>query len=218
MWKHACAFTKWVPSNQFMYSNLDYDNQTMTLERFGFIGMDKKCFWGSIGVLWKRPLPVDQILPNTTVEVAPPPPKAPAGPMLIDEGNLYNVKAKKGDCLGTNGKVILITACKKDKSDYWQYFDNGQIKHKKTGLCMSPLNASLKNGVQVQLQKCSGEAKQEWQQLGGAAKNGQFLLQSSANPKQCLDLPGGAGTRGLKAQMYRCIPGAKDNFEYIWQK
>ena len=59
MWKHACAYTKWVPSNQFMYSNLDYDENTMTLERFGFIGMDKKCFWGSIGVLWKRPLPVN---------------------------------------------------------------------------------------------------------------------------------------------------------------
>ena len=59
MWKHACAFTKWVPSNQFMYSGLDYDDKTMTLERFGFIGMDKQCFWGSIGVLWKRPLPVE---------------------------------------------------------------------------------------------------------------------------------------------------------------
>ena len=59
MWKHACAFTKWVPSNQFMYSGLDYNEQTMTLERFGFIGMDKRCYWGSIGVLWKRPLPVE---------------------------------------------------------------------------------------------------------------------------------------------------------------
>ena len=68
MWKHACAFTKWVPSNQFMYANLDYNEATMTLERFGFIGMDKRCFWGSIGVLWKRPLPVDQILPNMTVQ------------------------------------------------------------------------------------------------------------------------------------------------------
>ena len=59
MWKHACAFTKWVPSNQFMYSNLDFNPDTMTLERFGFIGMDKQCFWGSIGLLWKKPLPVD---------------------------------------------------------------------------------------------------------------------------------------------------------------
>ena len=67
MWKHACAFTKWVPSNQFMYSGLDYNPAEMTLERFGFIGMDKRCFWGSIGVLWKRPLPVDQILPNATI-------------------------------------------------------------------------------------------------------------------------------------------------------
>ncbi len=70
MWKHACAYTKWVPSNQFMYSNLDYDNSTMTLERFGFIGMEKKCFWGSIGVLWKRPLPINQILPSNTTTSA----------------------------------------------------------------------------------------------------------------------------------------------------
>ena len=59
MWKYACAYTKWVPSNEFMYANLDYNAETMTLERFGFIGMDRRCFWGSIGVLWKRPLPVE---------------------------------------------------------------------------------------------------------------------------------------------------------------
>ena len=74
MWKHACAFTKWVPSNQFMYANIDYNDETMTLERFGFIGMDRRCFWGSIGVLWKRPLPVEQILPNVTALVEPPTP------------------------------------------------------------------------------------------------------------------------------------------------
>jgi len=77
MWKHACAFTKWVPSNQFMYANLDYNADTMTLERFGFIGMDRRCFWGSIGILWKRPLPVEQILPNITVQVQPAPAPAP---------------------------------------------------------------------------------------------------------------------------------------------
>lgn len=59
MWKEACAYTRWVPSNQFMYADIDYNPDTMTLERFGFIGMDKKCFWGSIGVLWKRPLAVE---------------------------------------------------------------------------------------------------------------------------------------------------------------
>ena len=103
MWKHACAFTKWVPSNQFMYSNLDYDANTMTLERFGFIGMEKKCFWGSIGVLWKRPLPVEQILPNTTIEVNP-----PQGPSVVKEGHLGNMKFAKGDCLGVKGKTILV--------------------------------------------------------------------------------------------------------------
>jgi hypothetical protein len=59
MWKHVCAYTRWIPSNQFMYSGIDYDDNTMTLERFGFIGIDRKCFWGSIGVIWKRPLPVE---------------------------------------------------------------------------------------------------------------------------------------------------------------
>ena len=82
MWKHACAYTKWVPSNQFMYSNLDYDEDTMTLERFGFIGMDKKCYWGSIGVLWKRPLPVEQILPNATLISEAPEPKPKPHPPI----------------------------------------------------------------------------------------------------------------------------------------
>ena len=116
MWKHGCAFTKWVPSNQFMYSNLDYDADTMTLERFGFIGMDKRCYWGSIGVLWKRPLPVEQILPNNTVEVEVKkpvkkpkhPPVKKQGPELIEEGQLFNVKSNKGDCLGTKGKLVQI--------------------------------------------------------------------------------------------------------------
>ena len=57
-WKYACAFTKWIPSNQFMHAGKDYDAKTMTLERFGFIGMDKKCFWGMVGVEWLTPLRV----------------------------------------------------------------------------------------------------------------------------------------------------------------
>lgn len=47
-----------------MFANMVYDPSTMTLERFGLIGTDRKCYWGCIGVLWKRPLPVSQILPN----------------------------------------------------------------------------------------------------------------------------------------------------------
>ena len=34
----------------------------MTLERFGFIGTDKKCFWGMVGVKWITPLKVEQII------------------------------------------------------------------------------------------------------------------------------------------------------------
>jgi hypothetical protein len=36
-----------------MYANLDYNAETMSLERFGFIGMDKHCAWGELGVLWR---------------------------------------------------------------------------------------------------------------------------------------------------------------------
>jgi len=111
MWKHACAFTKWVPSNQFMYSNLDYNPETMTLERFGFIGMDKACFWGSIGVLWKRPLPVEQILPNTTNVVN-------TGPQVVSEGMLYNRKSPKGLCLSKIGMDMKIATCNKARDTF----------------------------------------------------------------------------------------------------
>ena len=51
-WKYACAFTKWVPSNQFLHAGQNYNPATMTLERFGFIGMDLKCEWSLIGSFW----------------------------------------------------------------------------------------------------------------------------------------------------------------------
>ena len=59
-----------MPTNQFLYAgqnNLSlynggvYDPKTMTLERFGFIGMDKRCFWGMVGVKWLTPLKVEQM-------------------------------------------------------------------------------------------------------------------------------------------------------------
>ena len=63
MWKHACAFTKWTPSNQWLWEavqkpalKMRYTPSTMDLSRFGLIGTEKKCFWGMIGVLWKKPL------------------------------------------------------------------------------------------------------------------------------------------------------------------
>ena len=63
-WKYACAFTKWVPTNQFLHdaavgNGPAYDPQTMTLERFGFIGTTKKCYWGMVGVKWVTPLKVE---------------------------------------------------------------------------------------------------------------------------------------------------------------
>ena len=63
-WKYACAFTKWTPTNQFLHAGKKYDAATMTLERFGFIGEEKKCYWGMVGVFWVTPLKVVQIKPK----------------------------------------------------------------------------------------------------------------------------------------------------------
>ena len=127
MWKHACAFTKWVPSNQFMYANLDYNADTMTLERFGFIGMDRRCFWGAIGVLWKRPLPVDQILPNITSIVEPKPEPKPKleydifeiqSLTKVPEGQTNDIEIVKGE--GEDGKDTFHYQFKKRVDNLYQ--------------------------------------------------------------------------------------------------
>jgi len=51
-----------------------YNAEEMTLERFGFIGTDKKCFWGMVGVKWITPLKVEQIIPSPTPAPTPAPP------------------------------------------------------------------------------------------------------------------------------------------------
>ena len=87
-WEYVCAFTKWTPTNQFLNAKRTYVAAEMTLERFGFIGTDKKCFWGMTGVFWLKPLKVDQILPVKKVVKKTKPakkakkttPGAPAGP------------------------------------------------------------------------------------------------------------------------------------------
>lgn len=65
MWKHACAFSKWTPTNQYLHSIKDKQNtvnwKELDLSRFGFIGSDKLCYWGLIAVLWQKPLPVLQV-------------------------------------------------------------------------------------------------------------------------------------------------------------
>ena len=71
-----------------MNAGKDYNPKSMTLERFGFIGMNKKCFWGMIGVEWITPLKVTQL------KSGPPPVKK---------------VEKKGKVVGTvkyNGKKI----------------------------------------------------------------------------------------------------------------
>ena len=133
MWKHACAFTKWVPSNQFMYSGLDYNPSEMTLERFGFIGMDKRCFWGSIGVLWKRPLPVEQILPMNN--------SGPGISYRVAKGNLYNKKSTDNVCLvpKTNevGSELWLDTCRDDGPTTWIFYQNSTLEHVESGLCLT---------------------------------------------------------------------------------
>merc|ERR1712151_393507 len=68
-WKYACAFTKWTPTNQWMHAHnanglfTAFNPDSMTLERFGFIGTDRKCYWGMTAVFWVTPLKVTQIKP-----------------------------------------------------------------------------------------------------------------------------------------------------------
>lgn len=88
LWSYACAWTKWVPSNQFMNAGNAYDAANMTLERFGFIGMDKKCFWGMVGVDWVTPLKVSQVKPGTAPGTAPAT-EEPKGPSRDFEGGTY---------------------------------------------------------------------------------------------------------------------------------
>ena len=210
MWKHACAFTKWVPSNQFMYSNLDYNPETMTLERFGFIGMDKKCFWGSIGVLWKRPLPVEQILPNNT-KVEP----VPAKPdFVVTEGMLVNRKSKDGICLIGDGKIIKLGDCTKD-ADGWQFMKRGHVIHKKSGLCMTTTNTDYK--TPITLEECTPKGKDQKWKITNEGNDGSFGIESylKDNAKDnCLDIPGFSGKSGLKAQMCGCQLHTKDNMLY----
>ena len=126
MWKHACAFTKWVPSNQFMYANLDYNDETMTLERFGFIGMDRRCFWGSIGVLWKRPLPVEQILPNVTALVEPPKPAPTPTPVTIK--NPYDIFEIQS--IVNPGNDVAIVEVDRDEGMEFEYQFKKRVENK----------------------------------------------------------------------------------------
>lgn len=78
MWKHVCEWSKWTPSNQYLNGkgqkllNTQFAAGKITLERFGLIGTDEQCFWGMIGVHWKKPLPVWQIKgPQTKGTKAP---------------------------------------------------------------------------------------------------------------------------------------------------
>lgn len=117
MWRHACAYTKWTPSNQFLHSKRTFDPNTMTLERFGLIGTDKKCYWGLIGVLWKQPLPLGEVKKS--------PPRAGKKYRTLELG----FPGKK-----VNGERVLQTTAKQEAKDDMYRVDITAKDPKLTGL------------------------------------------------------------------------------------
>ena len=69
-------------------------------------------------------------------------------------------------------------------------------------------------GTSIVLAKCNGKKVQSWKET--KTKGKYFVIESKAYSGICLDLPGHKGTRGLKAQNYKCITSNGDNFQYIW--
>jgi len=85
----------------------------MTLERFGFIGMNKKCFWGMVGVDWITPLKVEQVRPAAP---APPPPAPAPEP----------VRAAAPEVLAhTNGNYRLVVDSLDSMTGRFEKFANG---------------------------------------------------------------------------------------------
>ena len=76
----------------------------MTLERFGFIGMDKKCFWGMVGVDWLTPLKIQQIKPGNTKPVNKPKPKPVPKPKPTPPATAKYC-AKEGGSCNCNGTI-----------------------------------------------------------------------------------------------------------------
>jgi hypothetical protein len=91
-----------------MHAGKTYDAKSMTLERFGFIGMNKKCFWGMVGVEWLTPLRVSQIKPGTA---KPETPKAKKPPAKMEGSGFLNKKqmdAISKDLFGDKKKFELL--------------------------------------------------------------------------------------------------------------
>ena len=75
-------------------------------------------------------------------------------------GKLFNVKSAETDCLGVVDDKILIQKCRTDDEDVWQEYDNGEIRHKKSGKCMSTTGPSKM--TPITLAKCDGKPIQHW--------------------------------------------------------
>ena len=65
--------------------------------------------------------------------------------------NTASVKGK--DCLGIKGVNTYIVKCSSSDAEVYQYFDNGHIKNKKTGQCLTTTKADL--GGRVVATKCN---------------------------------------------------------------
>lgn len=82
-----------------MHAGKKYVAKSMTLERFGFVGLDKRCFWGMVGVEWLTPLRVTQIKPGAEAPKKPvkkptpkPKPKTPKSKFCTMEGGSCGCK------------------------------------------------------------------------------------------------------------------------------
>lgn len=118
-----------------MHAGKTYDAKTMTLERFGFIGMNKKCFWGMVGVDWVTPLKIHQINPNGVKPKPPNKPKPPAEKTPLSDSKILNAAQQKSllTLFAKEHKMSKLYDAEKDgwkKTDFApKVFDKGNTFH-----------------------------------------------------------------------------------------
>ena len=121
------------------------------------------------------------------------------------------MKSAKGNCLGTNGKTILIKKC--SNNDIWTLKNDGQLVHKKSNLCVTPYGKN--NGNKIALSKCTGAATQKWKT--NKTKKTWFVFENLKNKNTCIDLPWFDGNLGRATQVWKCQDNSeRDNFNYVW--
>ena len=80
-----------------------------------------------------------------------------------------------------------------------------------TNKCLGVLNNATANATPIVVQDCNGSAFQAFtvDQDGGT---GIYRFKLAANPGECLDMAGGSGADGTKAQIYSCWSPASQKF------